>query len=119
MVDLLSSIAPACHTSEPLGMQKVMLPRVVTEEQLAEVVAKVDQAEAEGRISPWEEGDLPSSLLEEEPEPGSIVSEKDVPLLGGTELVLSNGMQVTDPRILAVSFSDRIGATSNAVLPLQ
>ena len=69
--------------------------RAVTEEQLAEVVARVDKAEAEGRITPWEEADVPSSLLEEEPEPGSIVSEKEVPVLGGTELVLSNGMKVS------------------------
>lgn len=68
--------------------------RVVSEELLAEVIARVDQAEAEGSITPWEEGDVPASLLEDEPEPGKILSEKEVPVLGGTELTLSNGMKV-------------------------
>ncbi len=74
--------------------QLLWMCRVVTEEQLAEVVARVDKAEAEGHITPWEEADVPSALLEEEPEPGSIVSEKEIPILGGTELTLSNGMKV-------------------------
>ena len=69
--------------------------RAVSEEQLAEVVARVDKAEAEGHISPWEEADVPSSILEDQPEPGSIVSKQEIPVLGGTELVLSNGMKAS------------------------
>lgn len=69
--------------------------RVVTEEQLAEIVAKVDKAEAECQIAPWEAADVPTSLLEDEPEPGTIVSEEEVPDLGGVDLTLSNGMKVS------------------------
>ena len=80
--------------------------RVVSEELLAEVIARVDQAEAEGSITPWEEGDVPASLLEDEPEPGKILSEKEVPVLGGTELTLSNGMKVFSCSLLPQQVHD-------------
>ncbi|WP_298649523.1 pitrilysin family protein, partial [uncultured Proteiniphilum sp.] len=38
--------------------------------------------------------DVPSQLLENEPEPGRIISEKKIPEINGTELILSNGIRV-------------------------
>lgn len=81
-------------------MNLVWLCRVVTEEQLAEIVAKVDKAEADGQIAPYEAADVPTTLMEDEPEPGTIVSEQEVPELGGIDLTLSNGMKVSGMEIV-------------------
>lgn len=56
---------------------------------------KVEQQEASGSIDPLSEDETPTQLLESPPEPGSIVSRKDYPVLGAVELTLSNGMRVS------------------------
>lgn len=50
--------------------------------------------EASRSISPQEEMVLPDSIMSLPEQSGSIVSEREYELLGGTELLLSNGMRV-------------------------
>ncbi len=55
---------------------KLVPSRVVTEEDLAEVVQRVDQAEAKGEIgAPEMQADVPTSIIPagKEPQPGDIV----------------------------------------------
>ena len=70
------------------------------EAALAAAVAEVDAAEAAGAVGPWPYDDAPARLLEEPPPAGTITSRTDLPDLGATELVLSNGMKA---RLLALS----------------
>ena len=62
--------------------------------ELQTVIDEVQRQEAAGNIDPLPEDDTPTSILEAEPEAGQIVSRKDYPVLGATELTLSNGMKV-------------------------
>jgi len=55
----------------------------------------VDAQEAAGAIEPLPEDDTPTSILQADPEPGEIVDRKEYPVLGATELTLSNGMRVS------------------------
>ncbi|KAL6755922.1 Metalloenzyme, LuxS/M16 peptidase-like protein [Haematococcus lacustris] len=71
----------------------------ITEGDLAAVVARVTQAEAQGEIGPWEgDAELPERLIPNDLvtplESEAVVSEKHCPLLDATELVLRNGMRV-------------------------
>ncbi|KAJ9517538.1 hypothetical protein QJQ45_024978 [Haematococcus lacustris] len=71
----------------------------ITEADLAAVVARVTQAEAQGEIGPWEgDAELPDRLIPNDLvtplESEAVVSEKHYPLLDATELVLRNGMRV-------------------------
>ena len=63
------------------------------EAALAALVAEVDATEAAGSVGPWPFEDAPASLLEELPMRGAVASRTDLPELGATELVLSNGMK--------------------------
>lgn len=67
------------------------------EAALAATMAEVDAAEAAGAVGPWPYDDAPARLLEEPPPAGTITSRTDLPDLGATELVLSNGMKARPP----------------------
>ena len=64
-------------------------------EELQKVLDDVQRQEAAGSIDPLPEDEAPTSILEAEPEAGQIVSRKEYPVLGATELTLSNGMKVS------------------------
>lgn len=68
--------------------------RTISTEELQRVVDKVEQQEASGSIQPLSEDETPTQILETPPEPGSIVSRREYPVLGAVELTLSNGMRV-------------------------
>ena len=68
--------------------------RAVSKAELQTVIDEVQRQEAAGSIDPLPEDDTPTSILEAEPEAGQIVSRKDYPVFGATELILSNGMKV-------------------------
>jgi hypothetical protein len=70
--------------------------REVTEQELAEVVLRVDRAEACGEIGPWEQSDAHTSVIPagKEPQPGEIIARREWPDIGATELILGNGMKV-------------------------
>ena len=70
--------------------------RSVSEHELQEVVSRVCAQEAEDDIPQWTQADAPASVLppDQLPKPGRIVSRRELPVLGATELVLSNGMRV-------------------------
>ena len=72
------------------------LCRGVSEEELAAVVARVDQAEAEGCLERWCQEDAPTAVIPpgEEPEPGTIEGRKHWPELDATMMQLGNGMKV-------------------------
>ena len=59
------------------------------------MVRRVDAAEAAGEIGPWEQDDVPSSIIPAgcEPARGEIASRREFKALGGTELTLGNGMK--------------------------
>lgn len=62
-------------------------------------------------IDPYHlEIDVPSQLLEKEPVPGRILSEKEIPAINGTELLLSNGVRVIYKK--AVSAKERISMSA-------
>ncbi|MEW5319769.1 MAG: hypothetical protein WDW38_010898 [Sanguina aurantia] len=74
---------------------KVVLHKAsVTEEQLAQVVARVAALEASKSIPAQEEMILPDEIMAVPAPTGSIVSEREYEVLGGTELLLGNGMRV-------------------------
>ncbi|HYG19848.1 MAG TPA: insulinase family protein, partial [Ohtaekwangia sp.] len=58
-----------------------------------ELLALVDQA-ARAEIKPYEEKAVATSLMEKMPAAGKITAEKPNPVLGTTELTLSNGVKV-------------------------
>ena len=60
------------------------------------MVARVDRAEAEGRLERWCQEDAPTAVIPpgEEPEPGTIEGRKHWPELDATMLQLGNGMKV-------------------------
>ena len=66
----------------------------VSKAELQTVIDEVEQQEAGGSIEPLPEDDTPTSILEAEPQAGQIESRKEYPVLGATELTLSNGMRV-------------------------
>jgi len=70
--------------------------RSVSEHELQEVVARVCAQEVEDDIPQWTQADAPASVLppDQLPKPGRVVSRRELPVLGATELVLSNGMRV-------------------------
>ena len=70
--------------------------RNVSEQELQEVVSRVCAQEAEDDIPQWSQADAPASVLppDQLPKPGRVVSRRELPTLGATELVLSNGMRV-------------------------
>ena len=68
--------------------------RAVSKAELQTVIDDVQRQEAAGSIDPLPEDDTPTSILEAEPRAGQIVSRKDYPVFGATELILSNGMKV-------------------------
>ncbi len=63
------------------------------------MVARVDQAEAEGRLEHWCQEDAPTAVIPQgqEPKPGSIDGRKHWPELDATVLQLGNGMKVRSP----------------------
>ena len=69
--------------------------RSVSTDELQRVLDDVQQQEAAGDIDSLPEDDTPTSILESEPEAGQIVSRKEYPVLGATELTLTNGMKVS------------------------
>ncbi|BDA41495.1 probable zinc protease PqqL [Coccomyxa sp. Obi] len=90
-------LAKTCRSTHNMVVKTVSHRRVVSEEDLAEVVQRVDQAEVNGEIGPPDtQADVPTSIIPagKEPQPGEIVERHHFPKLGATELVLSNGMKV-------------------------
>ncbi len=73
--------------------------RTVSETELSEVVNRVGEREREDRIPQWTQADAPASVLgpNELPNPGSIAHRRELPALGATELMLSNGMRARNP----------------------
>ncbi len=62
-------------------------------------------------IDPYHiEIEVPSQLLEEEPVAGRIVSEKEIPAIKGTELLLSNGIRLIYKE--SVSAKERISMSA-------
>lgn len=61
------------------------------------MVRRVDRAEAQGEIGPWEQIDAETAIIPvgKEPLPGQIVARRQWPAIGATELTLSNGMKVS------------------------
>lgn len=83
-----------------------MACRSVSTDELQRVIDEVEQREAAGSIEPLSEDEAPTQILESQPEPGSVVSRKEYPVLGAVELQLSNGMRVrTDQRIQQLRIS--------------
>ena len=80
--------------SAPLSPSPCVCLRSVSTDELQKVIDAVQQQEAAGGIEPLHEDDTPTSILETEPVPGQIVDRRDYPILGATELKLSNGMRV-------------------------
>ncbi len=58
-----------------------------------ELLAIADQA-AKGEVTAYEESAVAASLMEKVPAAGKIVSEKNIPELGVTELMLSNSIRI-------------------------
>eukprot|EP00892_Ulva_mutabilis_P009176 jgi/Ulvmu1/6630/UM003_0268.1 len=84
----------------------------ITEEQLLQVLERVDAAEAAGEIEAWADEVPPEKLLEEEPPAGTVTDSATFEALGARELLLSNGMRVTlrrsdlqDDQILLAGFA--------------
>jgi len=73
----------------------ILTCRSVSTDELQRVIAEVQQQEAAGAIEPLAEDDTPTRILETDPEPGQIVARREYPVLGATELKLSNGMRVS------------------------
>ena len=63
-------------------------------DELQRAIHEVEQQEAAGNIEPLPEDDTPTRILEADPLHGQVVDRKEYPLLGATELTLSNGMKV-------------------------
>jgi zinc protease len=59
----------------------------------AELAAVIQQV-ATTKIEPYQEKKLASTLLAQKPAPGEIVSQKTIPSIGVTELMLTNGVRV-------------------------
>lgn len=55
---------------------------------------KVERLETSCSIEALSEDEAPTQILEHPPEPGSIESRREYPVLGAVELTLSNGMRV-------------------------
>ena len=94
---------PCCTVYWPSKMRDLVLicshkslRRSVSEQELQEVVSRVGAQEAADDIPQWSQADAPASVLppDQLPEPGRVVSRRELPALGATELVLSNGMRV-------------------------
>lgn len=83
---------PSCIS--PLSPSPCVCLRSVSTDELQKVIDAVQQQEAAGEIEPLPEDDAPSSILENDPVPGQIVGRREYPILGATELKLSNGMRV-------------------------
>ena len=83
---------PSCIS--PLSPSPCVCLRSVSTDELQKVIDAVQQQEAAGGIEPLHEDDTPTSILETEPVPGQIVDRREYPILGATELKLSNGMRV-------------------------
>ena len=71
--------------------------RAISVQALKEVVARVERKEREGQIPAWEEVASTDPIIADGdlPEPGSISSERDWPIVGAKELTLANGMKVS------------------------
>ncbi|MDX2186696.1 MAG: insulinase family protein [Opitutaceae bacterium] len=62
----------------------------ISVDSLKRIVDKAKSAD----MAAWTENAAPTSLLEKSPEPGTIVSRKEIASIGVTELILSNGAKV-------------------------
>jgi len=60
----------------------------------AEQIQSLRREVAASAITPYQERELPKTLLSKQPVSGSVVSTREVPELGVTELTLSNGVLV-------------------------
>ncbi|KAK9820030.1 hypothetical protein WJX72_005269 [[Myrmecia] bisecta] len=87
---LAEMLRSTCSCVVKVGSHK----RSVSVDELKAVMAKVDAMEARGEIGPWQEDDVPTSILEHIPEPGQVVEERVWPEIGSKEILLANGMKV-------------------------
>ena len=71
--------------------------RSVSTDELQRVMHEVDEEEASGCIESLSDEDTHTSILASEPEAGQVISRREYPVFGATELTLSNGMRVCRP----------------------
>lgn len=85
-----NNFKPSCSST----VKAISHKRSVSTDELQRVIEEVDQEEASGSIEPLPEEDTPTSILASEPEAGQVVSRREYPVFGATELMLSNGMRI-------------------------
>ncbi|XP_050218354.1 zinc protease PQQL-like [Mercurialis annua] len=81
-------------------------------DDLKKVQLKINTLEAEGKICPWDDENIPEEIVSVKPKPGSVLHQLEYSNVGASELILSNGMRVCykctdflDDQILFTGFS--------------
>ncbi|KAF4371416.1 hypothetical protein F8388_001944 [Cannabis sativa] len=90
----LSKYAEKLQTSCSCVIKTIEPRASAVVDDLKDVVSKINAAEKEGKIAPWDEEQIPEEIVCTKPNPGEIVQQCEYPNIGATELILSNGMRV-------------------------
>eukprot|EP01025_Chloroclados_australasicus_P009149 TRINITY_DN13521_c0_g1_i3.p1 TRINITY_DN13521_c0_g1~~TRINITY_DN13521_c0_g1_i3.p1 ORF type:complete len:1012 (-),score=156.71 TRINITY_DN13521_c0_g1_i3:256-3291(-) len=94
-LDDLKKYADICAIQRSCTIKAVEYRKLCTEEQIIEVVKKVQKMEKDGQIQRWQQDDAPENLMTALPDQGTIESVKDFKDLGVKEMILGNGMKVS------------------------
>ncbi|XP_030953176.1 zinc protease PQQL-like isoform X1 [Quercus lobata] len=65
-----------------------------TVDDLKNVVLRINILEEERNISRWDDEQIPEEIVSSKPNSGNIMQQFEYPIVGATELILSNGMRV-------------------------
>ncbi|KAK7852912.1 zinc protease pqql-like [Quercus suber] len=92
---------------------KTIEPRAsATVDDLKNLVLRINTLEEEMNISRWDDEQIPEEIVSSKPNSGNIVQQSEYPIVGATELILSNGMRVCykctdflDDQVLFTGFS--------------
>ncbi|KAL6558843.1 hypothetical protein OROMI_019193 [Orobanche minor] len=82
------------RTSRSCVIKTIEPEAAATEDDLRNVVLRVNSLEEEGNISPWDDEKIPEEIVRVELNPGHVVKQLEYPCIGATEMILSNGMRV-------------------------